>query len=88
MNTCIMQSHINIMILPLFISSHEVQLLKKWRMPSVRVCMYLDRDVHILYLKPHHYAATTPHTQDPFRHRLTCVQKVAAASLVQMYTKE
>ena len=45
--------------------------------------MYLDSDVHILYLKPHHYAATTPHTQDPFRHRLTCVQKVAAASLIQ-----
>ena len=50
--------------------------------------MYLDSDVHILYLKPHHYAATTPHTQDPFRHRLTCVQKVAAASLIQVHQKK
>ena len=44
---------------------------------------HIDVRPSILYLKPHHYAATTPHTQDPFRHRLTCVQKVAAASLIQ-----
>ena len=51
--------------------------------------MYIPRygDVHTLYLKFHHYAATTLHTQDPFRRSLTCVQKVAAASLIQAHQK-
>ena len=52
--------------------------------------MYIPRygDVHTLYLKFHHYAATTLHTQDPFRRSLTCVQKVAAASLIQVHQKK
>ena len=38
-----------------------------------------------LSLKLHHFAATTSHTQDLFRRRLTCVQKVAAASLIHVH---
>ena len=38
-----------------------------------------------LSLKLHHFAATTSHTQDLFRRRLTCVQKVAAASLFHVH---
>ena len=56
---------------------------------TIHPCYYIFIcDVHTLYLKFHHYAATTLQTQDIFRCSLTCVQKVAAASLIQVHQKK